>query len=311
MINFWSREYRVRKKARQVYSETKNLYAKNRSKVQPEIAGLIKEKLGQTELAISNGNASEIKLKTGELESINKEHLSKFGKSKLRQNVEALLFAVVLALVIRTFIVQPFKIPSGSMIPTLLVGDHLLVSKFIYGTKIPFTNDIVLPLSEIRHGDVIVFRYPNNENDSSQNGVHYIKRVVGLPGDKIDVDGRNLIINGEEVPLDYVDDYYDERSGTKYEYDEYQEDLLGKKHIVIYEKGREYTQRGNLPVVVPPGHVFVMGDNRDNSKDSRFWGFVPVQNIEGEAFITHWSWDRYSNNFLNKVRWNRIFSLIN
>jgi signal peptidase I len=309
MINFWSREYRARKKARHVYSETKNLYAKNRSKVQPEIARLIKEKLGQTELAISNGNVSEIKLKTDELESINKEHLSKFGKSKLRQNVEALLFALILALVIRTFIVQPFKIPSGSMIPTLLVGDHLLVSKFMYGTKIPFSDNIVLPLREIKHGDVIVFRYPNSESDPSQRGVHYIKRVVGLPGDKIDVDGRDLIINGEEVPLDYVGDYYYEKSGKTY--DEYQEDLLGKKHIVIYEKGREYTERGNLPVVVPPGHVFVMGDNRDNSRDSRFWGFVPVQNVEGEAFITHWSWDFDSNNLLNKVRWNRIFSLIN
>jgi signal peptidase I len=309
MINIWSREYRVRKKARQVYSETKNLYAKNRSKVQPEIAGLIRERLGQTELAISNGNMSEIKLKTDELETINKEHLSKFGKSKLRQNVEALLFAVVLALVIRTFIVQPFKIPSGSMIPTLLVGDHLLVSKFIYGTKIPFSDKVVLPLREIKHGDVIVFRYPNSESDPSKNGIHYIKRVVGLPGDKIDVDGRNLIIDGEEMLLDYVGDYNDERFGTKY--DEYQEDLLGKKHIVIYEKGREYTQRGNLPVVVPPGQVFVMGDNRDNSQDSRFWGFVPIHNIEGEAFMTHWSWDFESNNFFNKVRWNRIFSLIN
>jgi len=133
--------------------------------------------------------------------------------------------------------------------------------------------------------------------------------VVGLPGDKVDVDGRNLIINGEEVPLTFVGSYQDERFGT--EYDKYQEDLLGKKHIVIYEQGREYTQRGNLPVVVPPGHVFVMGDNRDNSQDSRFWGFVPIHDIEGEAFITHWSWDFDSNNFLDKVRWDRIFSLIN
>jgi signal peptidase I len=309
MINFWSREYRVRKKARQVYSETKNLYENNMPRLQPEIARLIKEKLGRTELAISNGNVSEIKLTTDELASVNKEHLSKFGKSKLRQNVEALLFAVALALIIRTFIVQPFKIPSGSMIPTLLVGDHLLVSKFMYGTKIPFSDKVVLPLREIKHGDVIVFWYPNNEHDSSKTGLHYIKRVVGLPGDKIDVNERNLIINGEEVPLTYLGDYHDERFGTSY--DKYQEDLLGKKHIVIYEKGRENTQRGNLPVVVPPGHVFVMGDNRDNSQDSRFWGFVPIHNIEGEAFITHWSWDFDSNNFLDKVRWERIFSLIN
>lgn len=309
MLNLWSREYRVRRKARQVYSETKNLYENNLSKVQPEIARLIKEKLAHTELAISNGNLSEIKSTTDQLASITKEHLSKFGKSKLRQNVEALLFAVVLALVIRTFIVQPFKIPSGSMIPTLLVGDHLLVSKFIYGTKIPFSDKVILPLREIKHGDVIVFRYPNNEHEPSKTGLHYIKRVVGLPGDKVDVDGRNLVINGEEVPLTFVGAYQDERFGTKY--DKYQEDLLGKKHIVIYEQGREYTQRGNLPVIVPPGHVFVMGDNRDNSQDSRFWGFVPIHDIEGEAFITHWSWDFDSKNLMNKIRWDRIFSLIN
>ncbi|MBI4228243.1 MAG: signal peptidase I [Deltaproteobacteria bacterium] len=308
MINFLSREYRIKKKARHIYSESKNLFAKNRSKVQPEIAELIKEKLGQVELAINNGNASEIKLRTDELESINKEHLSKFGKSRLRQNIEALLFAVILALLIRTFIIQPFKIRSGSMMSTLLVGDHLLVSKFIYGTKIPFTNNILLPLREIKHGDVIVFKYPNNENDSSKNGVHYIKRVVGLPGDRIDINGRGLIVNGVELPLNFVGDYYDDRFGTRY--DKYEEDLLGKKHIVIYEKGRDYTQRGNLPVVVPPGHVFVMGDNRDNSQDSRFWGFVPIHDIEGQAFITHWSWDFDNDNFLNKVRWNRIFSLI-
>ncbi len=309
MLNLWSREYRVRRKARQVYSETKNLYENNLSKVQPEIARLIKEKLAHTELAISDGNLSEIKSTTDQLASVTKEHLSKFGKSKLRQNVEALLFAVVLALVIRTFIVQPFKIPSGSMIPTLLVGDHLLVSKFIYGTKIPFSDKVILPLREIKHGDVIVFRYPNNEHEPSKTGLHYIKRVVGLPGDKVDVDGRNLVINGEEVPLTFVGAYQDERFGTKY--DKYQEDLLGKKHIVIYEQGREYTQRGNLPVIVPPGHVFVMGDNRDNSQDSRFWGFVPIHDIEGEAFVTHWSWDFDSKSLMNKIRWDRIFSLIN
>lgn len=308
MLNFWSREYRVKKKARQVYFETKNLYEKNLSKVQPESARLIKDKLGQTELAITNGNLSEIESTTDQLASISKEHLSKFGKSKLRQNVEALLFAVVLALFIRTFIVQPFKIPSGSMIPTLLVGDHLLVSKFVYGTKIPFTDEVVFPLREIKHGDVIVFRYPNNEHDPSKAGLHYIKRVVGLPGDTVDVDGRNLVINGEKIPLTFVGTYKDERFGTKY--DEYQEDLLGKKHTVIYEQGRDYTQRGNLPIIVPPGHVFVMGDNRDNSQDSRFWGFVPIHEIEGDAFMTHWSWDFDSKSLIDKVRWNRIFSVI-
>lgn len=309
MLNFWSADRRIKRKARHLYKETRKLYAKNTSMLKPEVAALIRERLGQAEKALANGNLSEIKLKADELETVNKEYLSKFGKSKLRQNVEALLFAVVLALVIRTFIVQPFKIPSGSMIPTLLVGDHLLVSKFIYGTKIPFSNHIVLPMREIRRGDVIVFRYPDSEHDPSKKGVHYIKRVVGLPGDKIDTEGRNLIINGALAPLEYLGDYYDERSGEWY--DRYREDLFDKSHVVIYEKGREATQRGNLPVVVPAGSVFVMGDNRDNSQDSRFWGFVPITNIEGEAFLTHWSWDLDNDNILEKVRWGRILTSIN
>jgi len=187
----------------------------------------------------------------------------------------------------------PYKIPSGAMIPTLLVGDHILVKKGV---------------DDVHRGDVVAFWYPNNEHEPSKTGLHYIKRVVGLPGDKVDVDGRNLTINGEEVPLTFVGTYQDERFGTKY--DKYQEDLLGKKHIVIYEQGREYTQRGNLPVVVPPGHVFVMGDNRDNSQDSRFWGFVPINYIVGKAFVIHWSWDFDTNNILNRVRWDRLITPI-
>ncbi len=308
MLSFWSKENKVKKRAKEAFSRTKFLFTKNRSKIQPEAAEVIKEKLGQMEIALSDGNSSELISKTQELESISKDHLSKFSKSKLRQNVEALIVAVVLALLIRTFIVQPFKIPSGSMIPTLLVGDHLLVSKFAYGSKIPFTDEIIFPIRDLKRGDVIVFTYPNGENDPSKIGVHYIKRIVGIPGDKIGINGRNLVINGEEIPLSYEGDFIDDRFGRQY--DRYEEDLFGDQHIVIYEKDREYTQKGKLPVEVPPGHVFVMGDNRDNSQDSRFWGFVPVKNIAGKAFLIHWSWDFDNQNMLNKVRWNRILSLI-
>ncbi|MBI2487829.1 MAG: signal peptidase I [Deltaproteobacteria bacterium] len=312
MIGIWSKEYQIKKRAKQAVSTASSLLKKNSSKVESGVAEVIKEKLNQTEKALRDGNSGELVSKTDELEDAVRDHLSRFSKSKLRQNIEALLVAIALALLIRTFVVQPFKIPSGSMIPTLLVGDHLLVSKFAYGTKIPFTDKFILPgIDDIKPGDVIVFIYPDYENDPSKKGVHYIKRVIGLPGDNVDIRGRNLYINGEEVPLDFLGDFYDERSGVAY--DEYEENLFGKKHSVIYEKGREVTQRGNhIPVQeVPEGHVFVMGDNRDNSQDSRFWGYVPIGNIEGKAFLIHWSWNLDDENILNKVRWNRIISVIN
>ena len=305
MIN----ESQIKDKAKRLVSTTRPLLRKNASKIKPEVAELIEERLTQTEKALKDGDSRDLTVKTEELERAVDDHLSKFRKSGLRQNIESLLIAIVLALFIRAFIVQPFKIPSGSMIPTLLIGDHLLVSKFIYGTKIPFADKVVLSLKDIKRGDVIVFTYPNYENDPSKKGIDYIKRVIGIPGDSIDVRGRNLYINGEKIPLKPLGDYRDERDG---DYDEYEENLLGKKHLVIYLKWKEATEKGNyLPVAkVPKGYVFVMGDNRDNSQDSRFWGFVPIENIAGQAFIIHWSWDWNSGGILNKVRWHRILSII-
>ena len=306
MLGLWSRDAKIRNKAKQSLSQTKSLLSKNKSKISPEAAAVVEGKIAALESALAGGDTEEIRRRTADLEGASHDYLSKFAKSKLRQNVEALVLAVGLALIIRTFLFQPFKIPSGSMIPTLLVGDHLLVNKFIYGTRIPFTGISVMPFEQIKRGDVIVFTYPNPEKDPSKNDMYYIKRVVGVPGDSIDINGRQLIINGQPVPLEYEGDYADERSGE--ELDEYIEDLSGHKHDAIFRQGKETTNKGNfIPVgEVPEGHVFVMGDNRDNSQDSRFWGFVPVENIAGKAILIHWSWDFQNPDFLNKVRWDRI-----
>ena len=308
MLGLWSKEAKARNRAKQIISQTRALLNKNSTKISPESAAVVSNKIAVTETALAGGDAEEIIRKTSDLEGASHDYLSRFAKSKLRQNVEALVFAVALALLIRTFVFQPFKIPSGSMIPTLLVGDHLLVSKFIYGTKIPFIGKVVLPIENIKRGDVIVFTYPNTEHDPSKNGIYYIKRVVGIPGDSIDLDGRNLVINGQKVPLEFTDSYVDERNGEQF--DEYREDLFGVEHRVIYRKGRDSTNKGSfIPVgTVPEGYVFVMGDNRDNSQDSRYWGFVPMGNIAGKAFLIHWSWDFDSADIENKVRWNRILS---
>jgi len=308
MLNIFSKEYKARKKANQLIKETKVVLEKNRSKLNPDSVSILEQKIGNAQRALQNEDYKEILQTTGDLEAASADYLSKFNKSKLRQNIEALAFAIILALIIRTFVFQPFKIPSGSMIPTLLVGDHLLVNKFVYGTKIPFTDIEIFPIEKIKRGDVIVFTYPNNERDRSKNGLYYIKRVVGLPGDEIDLNGRNLIINGEEVPIEYEGTYSDKRNSEQF--DEYREDLFGEEHTVIFRKGKENTNRGSyIPVTkVPEGDVFVMGDNRDNSQDSRFWGFVPIENIAGKAFIIHWSWDFGNPDVVNKVRWNRILS---
>jgi len=201
-------------------------------------------------------------------------------KSQAREWGEAIVIAVVLAIIIRMFIVEPYKIPSGSMLDTLLVGDHLLVNKFLYGTHIPFTDTVILPLREPVRGDIIVFKYPENEK------LDYIKRVIGTPGDTLEVKDKVVYINGKPLKEDYT------------------------KHTDEAIRPPFISPRDNFgPVTVPEGHLFVMGDNRDNSSDSRFWGFVDIKKIKGKAFILYWSWDKSQNGGYG-VRWNRIFDSI-
>ena len=186
-------------------------------------------------------------------------------KSTVREYAEAFAIAILLALFIRTFVVQAFKIPSGSMEPTLLVGDHILVNKFIYGVKIPFIRKTVIPVIQPKRDDVIVFIYPLDKSKD------FIKRVIGLPGDKIEIDGKELQINGE---------VYSDRYGFYTEQEEGALDSPLKKNRFG-------------PITVPEGHVFVMGDNRDHSFDSRFWGFVPLKSVMGRAFFIYWSWPHW------------------
>ena len=186
-----------------------------------------------------------------------------------REYGEALLVALLLALVIRTFVVQAFKIPSESMLQTLLVGDHLLASKFSYGVKVPFTNYYVYKGSDPQRGEIIIFEYPNDPS------VDYIKRIVGTPGDTIEVRNKQLFRNGEPVKEGYI-------------------------HFT--EPDRIQPVRDNFgPVTVPADKYFVMGDNRDNSMDSRFWGFVDRSAIRAKAWRIYWSWGG-----LGDMRWDRM-----
>ena len=203
--------------------------------------------------------------------------MSKQKKSVIREYAEAIIIAVVLALIIRSFVVQAFKIPSGSMEPTLLVGDHILVSKFLYGIKIPFTDIRLFPIRQPERGDIIVFVYPVEPDKD------FIKRVIACPGDTIEIRNKKVYINGK-----LLNDPY----GV------HVENTMFPAHL---------QPRDNLGTIrVPAGKYFVMGDNRDRSYDSRFWGFVKESAIKGNAFIIYWS---KKNHFYN-VRWSRLGKII-
>ena len=190
-------------------------------------------------------------------------------QSKLREYTEAIIIAVLLALFIRTYIVQAYKIPSGSMLETLQIGDHLLVNKFLYGVKLPFSDTQRMAVRDPQRGDIVVFKYPEDESKD------FIKRIIGIPGDTVEIVNKVVYLNGEpfKIPAEQHQD------------------------PLVYPA--ELQPRDNLgPVTVPAGSYFVMGDNRDHSLDSRFWGFVKREKILGKAVIIYFSWagmDRIGN----------------
>jgi signal peptidase I len=223
-------------------------------------------------------------------------------KSFYKEWIEPFLIAAVVALFIRQFGVEAFKIPSGSMIPTLAIGDHLLVNKFIYGPRIPFTDSRIFTWKEPKRGEIIVFRYPENESKN------FIKRVVGLPGDKIEIKNGKLFINDQPVPVTVVGEADGRGEGTGrpyYRKPKLLEEQLGTvTHELQYLRDQSGYDFG--PVLVPKESVFVMGDNRDNSQDSRVWGWVKYNKILGRALVIYWSWDGGDR----WVRWERLGSLI-
>jgi signal peptidase I len=204
------------------------------------------------------------------------------GKKKfLKEYIEPIIIAVLIALFIRTFIIQAFKIPSSSMEPTLQVGDYILVSKFIYGIKIPFTHTKLFQFGKPKRGDIVVFIYPKDRSKD------FIKRVIATEGEKVEVVRNKIYINDQLI-----------------------EDPWG-----YYDKKNEWLKQFQLkerygPETVPKDSIFVLGDNRDNSQDSRFWGFVNINEVKGKAFIIYFSLNWDAQNLLNKVRWVRLGKLI-
>lgn len=206
-------------------------------------------------------------------------------KSVFREYAEAIIIALLLALFIRTFVVQAFKIPSGSMLPTLQIGDHILVNKFIYGIKVPVADKIIVPIKKPQRGDIIVFKFPRDPK------LDYIKRVIAVGGDTIQVRNKKIYVNNRLSPDKYA------------------------IHTDPKILPASVSPRDNFgPVTVPEGKLFVMGDNRDNSFDSRFWGYVDLAAVLGKAFIIYWSWDvqkpLLSVDRFTSIRWNRLGDIV-
>jgi signal peptidase I len=227
-------------------------------------------------------------------------------KSMLREYFESIVIAVILALFIRTFVVQAFKIPTGSMEENLLIGDHLLVNKFISGPAVSSLERVLLPLATVKRDDVVVFKYPEEPDRD------FIKRVIGLPGETVEVREKKVYINGKPLVEPFV--HFLQPTATPSELHE----------ITSFDVRERYG-----PVTVPPNQYFVMGDNRDNSQDSRYWGFLPSDYIKGRALVIYWSYeagrDDYQDggagstlkglgsvfvHFFTRTRWDRMFHQI-
>jgi signal peptidase I len=232
---------------------------------------------------------------------------SALRKSTIREYFESIVIAVILALFIRTFVVQAFKIPTGSMEQNLLIGDHLLVNKFMFAPAATRLERALLPVGAVKRGDVVVFKYPEEPDRD------FIKRVIGLPGERLEVRGRKVYIDGRALDEPYA--HYELPAAA----------APSELHEITSFDVRDHYG----PVTVPAGHYFVMGDNRDNSQDSRYWGFLPHENIKGKALIIYWSYEagreEYQEDgavaaargvasvlvhFVTRTRWSRMFHLI-
>jgi signal peptidase I len=229
-----------------------------------------------------------------------------FKKSTIREYFESIVIAVILALFIRTFVVQAFKIPTGSMEENLLIGDHLLVNKFIFAPAATGLEGALLPVKSINRGDVIVFKYPEEPDRD------FIKRVIGLPGETVEVREKKVYVNGTALDEPYA--HYLLPVSTPSEFHE----------VTSFDVRERYG-----PVTVPAGHYFVMGDNRDNSQDSRYWGFLPRDFVKGKALVIYWSYEAEREDyqeegagatirgfasvfvhFFTRTRWERMFHQI-
>jgi signal peptidase I len=308
----WSTWRRTRLEGQHLVKEARRIVRRRSPELTEDVVVAIKSAVADVEEALRGSDQEEARRAIAVLDERMDQSLSSARKSTLREYSESIGVAIAIALVLRAFVVEAFQIPSGSMIPTLEVGDHIFVSKFAYGLGIPFTNYKILELNQPERGDVIVFKYPIDPSTD------YIKRVVGLPGDVVEVRQHEVFINGHSMPRERVPTpcHYSESSHPgagvdDHDCEEWEETLGAKRHATIQEQGRGHDFSRS---VVPPGNVFVMGDNRDNSSDSRVWGTVQHDLIKGKALIIWWSraptegWNLVA--WFKSIRWERFFHVV-
>jgi signal peptidase I len=303
----WRKHRRITHEALQLCKEGRRILRKYQYRIKETVAEEVSRAIEGLQEACEQKRFSHVRERLEKLDDLIETHLSFGRKSTMREYAESIGIAVLVALFLRAFVVEAFKIPSGSMIPTLKVGDHLFVNKFIYGFRVPFMNVKFLQLRPPQRGEVIVFVYPKDQDKD------FIKRIVAVGGDTIAVRNNTILINGQPIKrkrlpgpcMYYQDDEDQGQSGEIRRCIAYEEEL-GDNRYRVYQNEHSLGALNDFgPQKIPPGQVFVMGDNRDNSHDSRFWGgvnTVPESFIKGRAIIIWWSYGHPEG-----IRWKRFF----
>jgi signal peptidase I len=304
--------------AKQLVGEAKRILKKKRYRIPESVMVTVTAAVSEVEAARKDKNLERLRQAITDIDGKMDEHLAFARKSATRQYAESIGLALGVALLLRAFVVEAFQIPSGSMIPTLEVGDHIFVSKFAYAISIPFSNVKIAELGKPKRGDVIVFKYPPDQN------IDYIKRVMGLPGETLEVRHNEVFINDRPLAREQLREPCVANDGRDFDGDDdrhpcevWLEHLESKSHVTHQEPLRS-TSSDFGPVKIPAGHYFAMGDNRDNSKDSRVWGFVPFELIKGRALVIWWSRDPARGglspsgvvDWFSSIRWRRFFQRV-
>jgi len=299
---------RLRAEARHLIREAQRILKRKSFRIPQTVVGEVQSAVSSLEASLDTEDLDQIRGGLSDLDQQLEDKLAFARKSTVREYSESIGIAVAIALLLRAFVVEAFQIPSGSMIPTLEVGDHIFVAKFSYGLVVPFSNKKIFEFSSPQRGDVIVFKYPQDPS------IDYIKRVVGLPGEKLELRRNELFINDKPMPRELVGPF---ASGEDRNMELWHEQLNDKQHEALQDPDRPPQNFG--PIVVGEGNVFVMGDNRDNSSDSRVWGPVTHDLIKGKALIVWWSraaidegpWYSRPIAWVKSIRFGRFFHGVN